>query len=282
MLKINIIGAGRVGGTLAKLINQHALGEIRGICNSSLASSKKAVAHFGFGYPCQLLDLPSADITFITVKDDEIASITKTLAEHKINPNSIYVHCSGALPSEILLPLKKINCSIASIHPLKSFADDQDTLQNIYCGLEGDARAAQQLNEIFQSLGAIVFNLNSNKKTIYHVGTVFAANYLVLLFEQSITALTEAGLERDKAVDITLSLMQGNLDNLKKYRSGLAALTGPLKRGDIKLIQQHLAAMDPKLKSLYCVLAKATIEYTELNDSLKEKIQQLLDKESSL
>lgn len=64
---INVIGAGKLGKTVARLIVTHQAGRIQEICNSSLESSIQAAEFIEEGAPLQRIDeLNPADITFIT------------------------------------------------------------------------------------------------------------------------------------------------------------------------------------------------------------------------
>ena len=80
-LKINIIGAGKLGKTIARLLVINKVGIIEGVCNRSLESSNTAVQFIGQGKAyATIADLPSADIVFITTSDDLIEHLNTALA----------------------------------------------------------------------------------------------------------------------------------------------------------------------------------------------------------
>jgi prephenate dehydrogenase len=81
---VNIIGAGKLGKTIMKLIVLKEAGTVQGVCNSSLSSSKAAVEFIGQGKAyANISNLPAADITFITTPDDSIEKCSIELSQSK-------------------------------------------------------------------------------------------------------------------------------------------------------------------------------------------------------
>lgn len=78
---INIIGAGRLGKTIARLIKVHQAGTIQGICNTTFKSAKNAIQFIGQGKPFLSIEsLPPVDITIISTPDDQIELRCKQLS----------------------------------------------------------------------------------------------------------------------------------------------------------------------------------------------------------
>ena len=245
---INIIGAGNLGKTLAKLIVQNSVGVIQAVCNRTGSSTKAAIEFIGQGEACKnILSLPDADITFITTSDDKILSCCEKLSQSdRLKKNSIVVHCSGVLAADVLESVKKKGCFIVSVHPMKSFSDPQvsvNEFKDSYCAIEGDQEAIAIIKPLFEAIGAKTYHINSDKKMIYHVAGVFASNYLVTLFQQSLDCLKEAGVDNHAAKNLVVDLMQSTLNNIQQTDSSQEALTGPIKRGDIETIKKHLVVL---------------------------------------
>lgn len=254
-LKINIIGAGRLGKTIGRLIRLNNLGTIVGVCNRSFQSAQEAVLFIGEGTVVdRIRDLPASDLTFITTPDDAIVGCRLELSCPTV------VHCSGVLSSEVLRP----SCNVASFHPLRSFADPSTSVQEFagtLCAIEGDEQAKCTVRSLFDRLGATCFEVDPGKKSLYHAACVFASNYVVTLFDVSVKDLVRAGIERDVATRVALSLMEGTLRNLNATCSAQKSLTGPIARGDVETIERHLAALQGHShKDLYASLAKSTYE----------------------
>ncbi|WP_419421553.1 hypothetical protein ACNVED_16335 (plasmid) [Legionella sp. D16C41] len=158
MYTINIIGAGRLGKTIGKLIVINKAGSIQGICNQSIKSSILAAQYIGEGEIFnKISELPSADITFITTPDENIKNSARELSKSDyLKRNSTILHCSGALMSSELESLKSKDCNIASVHPMHSFASPDISVhkfKNTYCAMEGDDDAKKILGQLFSNIG---------------------------------------------------------------------------------------------------------------------------------
>ena len=274
-LKINFIGAGKLGNTLARLIVLNNAGVIDGVCNSDLESSERSVAYIGQGTAySSIAKMPLADIIFITVPDDKIKIISEELLRllEFSDFDGILVHCSGLLSSDIFGNY----CPSVSVHPLRSFANPElsvNEFNGTYCAIEGHAESVLILSEIFKQIGAKLIPLNKDKKAIYHAASVMATNYMVALADTAIKSMDEAGMSEDDSKQIILNMMQGTLNNLQNSATTGLALTGPIKRGDVKTIQAHISALgDTLTKKIYTVMGEATLSLTNHEDQIRSNI----------
>ncbi|MBC7751511.1 MAG: NAD(P)-binding domain-containing protein, partial [Candidatus Saccharibacteria bacterium] len=149
MKTLNIIGCGNVGKTLAHLWVKHGVFQIQDVCNRSLESAQNACTFIGQGNPIQSFnDLHPADVFLIGTADQSIADCCELLvASNVLQAGNIVFHCSGALPTSILNSAKNVGAFIASIHPIKSFADPSlcvTTFAGTFCGAEGDVAALDE------------------------------------------------------------------------------------------------------------------------------------------
>ncbi|HSW71314.1 MAG TPA: DUF2520 domain-containing protein, partial [Gammaproteobacteria bacterium] len=275
---INIIGCGKLGKTLANLFNKQKNLLLSGIVNSSYESAVKAVQFIGGGQAyAQLRDLPAADFFFITTPDDKIQAVCEELVSgNQLQPGTIVVHCSGSLSSEVLSKARQKGGHIASLHPVKSFAQPQECVTSFsgtYCALEGDAAALPRLKNLFGSLGAKIFLIKQEKKALYHAASVLANNYLISLHHQALQAYHFADLDEQTANHLTTMLMTDALQNLKKLPHS-AALTGPLQRGDKQTLEKHLQALAPhsELSSVYTTLGRSTLPLTQHSETQKKSL----------
>ncbi len=281
-MNINIIGAGRVGKTIGRLIKDQNAATIKMVYNTNPESGKNAIAFIQQGASVtNLLDIEPADITLITTPDDDIEPTCQQLVKLKvIQPGSIVLHCCGTKTSDDLKSARELNCKVASVHPMRSFADPNASIKNFkntYCAIEGDKEAVATLNQLFQAIGARTFIVDKNKKTIYHIAGVFASNYLVNLYQTSVDCLEEAGVDTETAGNIVCSLMQGTVNNLATLKSAKAALSGPIKRGDLNTVKSHIDALsEGTRKKLYLTHAQASIYLSEHELSFKKKLAELL------
>lgn len=267
MKTLTIIGAGKVGKTLGHLLVRTGDVSIQGVLNYSLESSEQAVQFIGQGKAYRKFsDLEESDFIMVTVPDGEIETVCEQLVEAgKVKQESVLFHCSGALSSEILLSATREGAFVASVHPVKSFADPKQavgTFSGTWCGLEGDSVAEENLKSLFCKTGANFFELNTRYKTHYHAASVIICNYLVTLFDISLKTYEKAGIPRDTALKIVGPLVRGTLDNLLKFDT-IDSLTGPISRGDHDVVSRQLDALsswDPEIGSIYRHLGKLTLD----------------------
>lgn len=245
MLTLNILGAGRVGQTLARLFRDFDQFNIASVYTRNTKTAQKAVDFIGAGKAISnLLELGEADIWMLTVPDDEIQEISKFLLDNRLlKPQSIVFHCSGAKSSEILQSLREAGHFVASIHPVRSFASPQQVVPDFagtYCGVEGQDGALEILIPAFKAIGAHTFKLDTKHKLRYHAASVFASNYLVALMDVALKTYQAAGLSPEMASALAQPLAKKTLENV--FSSSTAdALTGPIKRGDLQTVEKQLA-----------------------------------------
>jgi len=282
-MRINLIGPGRLGKALAASLIYTGEHELLSVYHPKLTSAQHAVCALGHGTAIHNLKLlPKADITLITCPDDKMPRLIKKLSEAMIiQPNSIVMHLSGILSSDILKPLKQQGAHIASLHPLKAFraASTLDThaFQGVNCTIEGDAKAIHILTPLWLSMGAHIFALNPEKKSSYHAAAAMASNYLVTLASEASKLFETSGVPQADAHSICVQLMQTSLDNLKQTDTPQKALTGPLVRGDLQTIQKHLDAISSETtKNLYCAAGLATVPLVNLNNQVRKALENLL------
>ncbi|MEW6585104.1 MAG: DUF2520 domain-containing protein [Nitrospirota bacterium] len=290
MHKVAIIGAGVVGTALGYLLGRRGYQIVR-IASRTLRSAKKAKEFIGEGTASTDLSgtARKADVVFITTSDGAIQETCKKIAsEDGFRKGSIVFHTCGALSSRILHPAKKKGAAgVASLHPLQSFASVQQAVKNLphsYFSIEGDEPAVQVGREIIRALKGRELRLDSEKKVLYHAGAVAASNYLVATVGLALELFDKAGISRQDSLPALMPLIKGTIRNIEIL--GIPrALTGPISRGDIGVVRDHLRALEkeePGLFRLYRELARYTVGVGigkgTLKPSAAKKIISLLDR----
>lgn len=274
----NIIGCGNVGRVLARLWSANGTFAVQDVLNRSMESSRQAVSFIGAGRPIDdYADLRPADVYLIGTPDDDIAACCEALARTGLlRKGNVVFHCSGALPSGALRSASQGGASIASIHPIRSFAAPEQVARNFagtFCGTEGDRIALELLNRSFSAIGAQPVTIDANFKSIYHAAAVFASNYLVTLLDVALEAYVKSGIPRDTALTLMEPLVRGTIDNV--FRLGpTEALTGPIARGDIMTaVRQYRAVRDwdERHGALYKQFGKLTADVAARKYAHKRK-----------
>jgi predicted short-subunit dehydrogenase-like oxidoreductase (DUF2520 family) len=283
MKTLNVVGAGRVGRTLASLwTGRHAFA-VQDVLDGTIEGGRAAVAFIGDGKAVEsVAAMRSADVWMLTTTDRNIASSCERVAAcGLLRPGDIVFHCSGALSSVELSAAASSSASIASIHPLKTFADSRDavrTFAGTYCASEGDVAALGVLTPAFERIGGRVCEIDAGHKTIYHAGSVMVSNYLTVLLEVGLRCYEKAGIARDTASAMIEPIVRETVDNV--FALGPArALTGPIVRGDHAVIERQLKALsawDAPSAATYRDLGLAALEMARGQGNLdKETLNRL-------
>jgi predicted short-subunit dehydrogenase-like oxidoreductase (DUF2520 family) len=272
---LNIIGSGRVGRACGQMWARAGVFAIQDVLTRSRESAAEGVKFIGAGRATGALDeMRGADVWMIATRDDAIVSSCAALAASgKVTPDDIVFHVSGATPSTDLGAVKKQGALIASVHPIKTFSDAAQAVENFpgtYCSAEGDAGALAVLRPAFERIGAKVFDIISGMKPIYHAGGVFACNYLAALVEAALRAHEKAGIPRAASLAALEPLVRETVDAI--FEVGPArALTGPISRGDVATVRRQLARVrewDRGMGELYRGLGLLAVALAESDQRL--------------
>lgn len=288
MKKLYFIGAGKVGTSLAYILNKKGY-KIIGIASRNLKSAEASASFIGENITATndiYIFIEEADIIFITTNDDAIPFVVKDIAENcDINEGQVFIHTSGSLPSKVFEPLEIKGGIGISIHPLQTVASPAEGIKNIMGSLfaiEGNIKAYDIALELVKALDGQPFFIDSDKKPLYHLAAVVACNYFVTLINTSMKIFENVNIDNEKGLTGILKLVRGTINNIEKI-GPKQALTGPIARGDIHTIEGHIQAMKrymPELLEFYKVLGSMTVEVAiekgTLSESKGKKIQEIL------
>jgi predicted short-subunit dehydrogenase-like oxidoreductase (DUF2520 family) len=283
---LNIIGAGKLGRTLGRLWAQNGIFHVQDVMAAHLNSAAAAVEFIGAGRAMESMDrMRAADIWMLTPPDGSIVECCIALATcARLRAGDVVFHCSGSLPARVMAAAARVGAHVASVHPVKSIADPEratQTFAGTWCGIEGDAAALAVLRPAFEAIGARLFNIDPDAKTIYHAASVIACNYLVALIEAGTRCYEKAGLERGTALQVMEPLVRETLDNI--FRMGTAdALTGPIARGDHAVVTRQfeaLAQWQPEIAAVYSKLGALAVELArERGSARSDDLDEILRK----
>ena len=261
---LNIVGAGHVGRVLGRLFAARGVFALQDVLTRGSASAQEALAFMGAGHAAAGPGaMRAAAAWMLAVPDDSIGAVAATLAASAPMAGAVVFHCSGARASTELDALRRAGVHVASVHPVRSFADPAMVAAHFdgtFCGVEGDAPALALLVPAFEAIGARTVRIDAAAKTVYHAASVFAANYLVTVLDAALRAYEAAGVPPEVARELARPLAGETLDNVLRLGPE-AALTGPIARGDTATVARQQAAVtawDAPTGALYEALAVAT------------------------
>lgn len=266
MATLNLVGAGHVGRALGRLFASSGAFTVQDVLTRDAASAREAVEFIGAGQACaSLAQMRPASVWMLAVGDDAIGPACAALAQGGQLAGAVVFHCSGAKASGELQAACAAGAHVASVHPVRSFADPQAVAADFtgtFCGIEGDAQALALLEPAFAAIGARLVHIDPAAKTVYHAAAVFASNYVVTVVDAALRAYEAAGVPASVARELARPLATEALANV--FRLGPeAALSGPVARGDFATVarqQEAVTRWDAATGRLYEALVPPTAE----------------------
>lgn len=184
-------------------------------------------------------------IVFLTVPDGAIAGFAAEISSGgEIPPTVAFVHCSGAMGLGALGPLRSHHPT-GSFHPLQSFPKPRapEAFRGSLVAIDASSAAlSRRLSRLARDLGSKPRRVEEGDRVVYHAAAVIASNYLVALAAAAVELLGTIGWSEREAVQGLVPLMGGALGEVAR-RGPFAALTGPIRRGDVETVTRHLEAL---------------------------------------
>ncbi len=255
--RLAVIGPGRMGQGIGLALKR------RGYAVSVLARTPRDLLsgltlHIG----------PWADVlrevetVLVATPDDAIEEVARRLAEDEaVTRDQVVLHLAGAFDRSALGPLVPTGAGLGSFHPLQSVADPAtaaERLKGAYAGVEGDERAIVAAERLAQTLRMIPVRIPGDAKAAYHAAATFAGNYVAALAGIAERLARENGIPEETAERMYIPLLTGAAANIGQL--GLrAALTGPVRRADMRTIAAHLGALGAEDQALYRALGRETV-----------------------
>jgi predicted short-subunit dehydrogenase-like oxidoreductase (DUF2520 family) len=243
---LSIIGAGRVGSALGRCLSE--LGwKIDAVVTRSNAGARRAVRFIGAGKASAGLtrQILVSRVILISTPDDQIANVAQELARigGEELRGKVVLHTSGAMDSAPLEAARKRGAKVGSLHPLQSFSGVAvPALEGRIFTVEGETQAVRVAQRIARTLGGSPVRLASSKKLLYHAAAAMAAGHVLAVEEAATQLLVSLGMKRSEAVRGLLPLTRQVLENFERL-GPRAAWTGPLSRGDYKIVRAHWDAL---------------------------------------
>jgi predicted short-subunit dehydrogenase-like oxidoreductase (DUF2520 family) len=258
-LTVGLIGTGRVGTVLAAALT--AAGHRVVAATGGSPDSVDRAARLLPGVPLRPADEVAArcGLVLVAVPDDVLAPLVAGLAELRAwQPGMLVVHTSGAHGAGVLAPAARAGARTIAMHPAMTFtgaAADLGRLAGTTFGVTTEHPAAARA--LVADLGGELVEVAEADRPLYHAALVVGANHLVTLVNEAADLLARAGVA--EPAQVLLPLLHAALDNA--LRSGDAALTGPVSRGDAGTVAGHLRVLGERAPDAvpgYAAMARLT------------------------
>lgn len=281
--RIGIIGTGRVAGAMALALHVHSAAVplvwgrdptrrdvLAAACHAAVAPDLAVIAQ-------------ACDLILIAVSDDAIATVTSDLAAClPAGATPLILHLSGRSGATLLAPLQQRGALTAAVHPAMTFTGDaaREVARMVgatFVITTDSPPALAAARHLVALLGGVAEQVGEGQRALYHAALCHASNHLVTLIAGARDALSTAGIADPSA--LLGPLVRAALDN--SLDRGMAALSGPLLRGDADSIGRHLAALaadHPQLLPAYRAMAGATLDaLAQHGQSVSPSLRTVLD-----
>ncbi|HEU4911801.1 MAG TPA: DUF2520 domain-containing protein [Actinomycetes bacterium] len=262
-LTVGVVGAGRVGAVLgAALVRAgHRVTAAAAVSAGSRARADALLPGAEVLPPPEVL--AASELVLLTVPDDVLPGLVEGLvAAGAVRPGQLVVHTSGRYGVGVLDRATRVGALPLALHPVMTFTGRAEDLSRLTGACFG-VTAPEQLRPIADALvlemGGEPQWVEEDQRTLYHAALTGGANHLSTLVNESVDLLRRCGVTDPERV--LAPLLGAALDNA--LRSGDAALTGPVARGDAGTVAAHLRelrAVSPDTVNAYVAMARLTAD----------------------
>lgn len=242
--RLTVIGAGNVATHLARALSRHH--DVVQVWSRNPSHARRLAA----GIPgCRVIGSldhidPTAHCHIIAVPDDAIPHVAARLCPQ---PGAV-VHTSGSVPVDAIP-----NTLRGVFYPLQTFTRDAAMdMSRVPMLLEStDATTHALLTALARDISDNVSDADSAMRAHLHLAAVLANN-----FANHMWTLADRYLRAHTPHDITLlrPLLEQSLAKAMAIGPG-PAQTGPAMRGDTRVMQSHIDALDTDTAQLYQLIS---------------------------
>lgn len=271
-LNVAIVGGGKVGSVVGRLLTGRGH-RLTAVISRTLRSAKRAGRFAG----CRSVSTdPGAisaetDIIFIATPHDAIAGVARNLAvvDHLRFRRLAVCHASGIYDASVLDPLAVRGAKVFSFHPLQTFPRDfapariVPHARGIFYGVDGAVAAVRVARRLARELDGKIIIIPPEMRILYHAACVVASNHMTTVLwvlERMFQQITDG---RGDFYRVFHPIIEATLNNVRNS-SPAGALSGPIARGGVGTVQQHLESLRTFVPELLPYFAAVSLETVRL------------------
>ena len=253
MLRIVIIGTGRVATQLAQAIAGHG-GQLRlvQLFGRSEAHARELSERCGnVPYTTDKNQLLPADLYVCSVKDDAIGDVLQGMHFG----DGMLVHTAGSVPQDVLSPFAR---HYGVFYPLQTFSKERRVdFSKITAYIEAnDEHLDLILKPFATTLCGKVRQVDSLTRSRLHLAAVFACNFTNHLYTQADILMQQAGLPFEDL----LPLIDETVEKIHHLSPALAQ-TGPARRKDRVVCNRQREALSGQAAAIYELMSQSIWQY---------------------
>ncbi len=242
MIKVVVVGSGNVAEALSIALSacDQQVVAFEGIAGRN-SERLTQIAQIAGCKSYTLADMPSADLYIVSVSDDAVESLAKTLTRPV---GSIVVHTAGSVPMGSLDGV---------LYPMQTFTKGRRVnFREVPLFIEGESPI---IREVAEALSDNVVEMESERRRTLHLAAVFACNFT----NSMLSATNEILSQSDIPYTLFRPLVEETISKaFDPSTSPQEAQTGAARRGDQKIQQRHIEQLEGRddLKEIYKLISK--------------------------
>ena len=239
-----VIGAGNVAFHLIAALKKEV--QIVGIHSKGVKNAKELSTLYNIKLYNDLSSIPNCDLVLICTNDDAIYSLIEQIPT---NLNIAYTSGSIELPSS--------NKNIGVFYPLQTFSKNKTLdLSNVPFLIEAnDEKLFNKLTKLGQNISLKVVKADSSERKKIHLAAVFMNNFTNHMTYISSELMKKSNLDWE----LLLPLLKETISKIE-ISSPFDSQTGPARRKDNTVIQDHLNLLENEQKEVYHSITKNIIK----------------------
>ncbi len=262
-LAVGVVGAGRVGAVLGAALQRagHRLVAVAAVSDASRARADTLLPGAPVLPPPDVVS--RSELVLLTVPDDVLPGLVDGLVSAgAVRPGQLLVHTSGRHGIAVLDPATRAGGLPLALHPAMTFTgrgEDLTRLAGACFGVTAPDVLRPIADALVLEMGGEPQWVEEEHRVLYHAALAGGANHLSTLVNESVDLLRRCGVTDPERM--LAPLLGAALDNA--LRSGDAALTGPVSRGDAGTVAAHLHELrkvSPHTASAYLAMARLTAD----------------------
>lgn len=261
--KIGFVGAGKVGASLGAYLLGKGVA-VTGFFDVSEAQARSAAERTKTRCYASLQELLAGNaVVLLTVPDDLIGSVWADCRRYPLE-GKCFFHCSGVMGSNVFTGHAEAGVYVGSLHPVcaVSSRESEAVFSGKFFVLEGDQTGLEMLKSLMTTTGNAYRVIPTEQKTKYHAAAAASSNLFCALADMAEDWMRDCGFDQQAAHELLAPLMLGNMANVAK-QGAVAALTGPVERGDAGTVAKHLAVLEGNDRELYRLLSLRLVKMAQ-------------------
>ncbi|QBA63943.1 Rossmann-like and DUF2520 domain-containing protein [Muriicola soli] len=248
MLKVILIGTGNISKFLFDVFISDPSVEMVQV----VGRNEKALEHFSASTPVSnnFENLKEADVCIIAVNDNAIEEVS-----HRLNiKKGILVHTAGSISIEVLP--KHLRRGV--LYPLQTLSGivPEKRREIPICVEAIQQEDYEVLHQLARCISDRVERIDSEQRKQLHLAAVFANNFSNHMYFLA----SEICKDHEVPFDLLRPLIRESCNKIMNF-SPYEVQTGPARRGDVNILEEHLNMLNnKKLKEVYTTLSESIQE----------------------